>query len=60
LAALQTSQRQHDRYRAYWHLARAAELASEPLRSAIIAARRAWQRAGIEPQWDKLVDAQHH
>lgn len=50
------SDRLRDRYRAYWHLARAAELAAEPLRRRLVAARIAWQRDGKAPDWGKLVD----
>lgn len=52
--------RLRDRYRAYWHLAQAAALVGEPLRGKIAAARRAWQRDGAAPKWDKLVDASSH
>lgn len=52
--------RLRDRYRAYWHLAQAAALASEPLKRKITAARRAWQRDGVAPKWDKLVDASNY
>lgn len=52
--------RLRDRYRAYWHLAQAAALASEPQKRKIAAARQAWQKDGVAPKWDKLVDASSH
>jgi hypothetical protein len=55
------SGRLRDRYRAYWRLAQAAAMAGDgPLKRKIVAARQAWQRDGVEPEWDSLVDAATH
>ena len=47
-----------DRFRACWHLAQAAAMTSDSrLRQNLVSARIAWQRNGIRPDWEGLVDA---
>lgn len=56
--AAKNIRRDRDRFRAYWHLAQAAAMASDhQIKETLLASRRDWQRSDLLPDWQSLVDA---
>lgn len=56
--AAKNIRRDRDQYRAYWHLAQAAAMASDhQLKETLLTVRRDWQRDDRLPDWQSLVDA---